>query len=538
MQVTDALKSRTPRGARIVYVGVFACWIFGVLLFGMLPAGSGGRYLVATALYLGAAVFVVVSLWRAITGAGGRQRLLWYLLGGGVVANFLGDLGWSELQRGPFGAQGASYHHAVYLVSYLFFMAAMLLLVGLTTRKITLVTGLDGLCIMLSAGILTWYFFLGSAFSATGAAGSWEVLSVLSWVLFDAALLFLCLVVFSSPGKPPFTGSLTLGFLAFTAADGLYLASRATGSYENAGWPDVIWALGLACLGLAALGAAPVTSEERSRIEPWRVFVFWFGPLSPAVHLALVLLWGATHPPLPSYAAAGGAVVFLYLALRVALVSSASRRLSEEQEDLARKLEGGRVLSEMHDTVKQGVHGVSLTLRGALDAARRGEHDEAAQMVSNALRASRETEFQVSRPYEELQTSIHGEGALRPHEYLRHRLVKFEEYFGIKTHEDLQAPLDSLSPMEIAAVYRFTVESFWNVAKHSDAGSMRLESRRVGNLLLVRIRDDGRGFDTTNPPPGLGLGYMRQRAKEVGADFDAISAPGRGTTVQLRFRTR
>jgi signal transduction histidine kinase len=192
----------------------------------------------------------------------------------------------------------------------------------------------------------------------------------------------------------------------------------------------------------------------------------------------------------------------------------------------------------MHDTVKQGVHGVSLTLRAALDAVRRGEHEEAAHMVSNALRASRETEFQVSRPYDELQTSIHGEGALRPREYLRHRLVKFEEYFGIKTHEDLQAPLDGLSAMEIAAVYRFLVEAFWNVAKHSSAGSMRLESRRVGDLLLVRVRDDGRGFDPTNPPPGLGLGYMRQRAREVGADFDAISAPGRGTTVQLRFRTR
>ncbi|QIN81649.1 hypothetical protein GBA63_02650 [Rubrobacter tropicus] len=519
-------------------MAVFACWVFGALFFATLPAGSGERFLVANALYIGAAVFVMFSLGHAITGAGGRQRLLWCLLGGGVVANFLGDLGWSGLQGGQLGTQGASYQHAAYLVSYLLLVAAMLLLVGLATRRITLVTGLDALCIMLSAGVLTWYFFLGSAVSATGAAGSWEVLSVLSWVLFDAALLFLCLVVLSAPGKPPFTGALTLGFLAFAVADGLYLASRATGSYENAGWPDMIWVLGLACLGLAALDASPVAPEVRARIEPWRVFLFWFGPLSPAVHLAVVLLWGATHPPLPSYAAAGGAIVFLYLALRVALVSSASRRLSEEQEELARRLEGGRVLSELHDTVKQGVHGVSLTLRSALDAARRGEHDEAAQMVSNALRASRETEFQVSRPYDELKTSIHGEGSLRPREYLRHRLVKFEEYFGIKTHEDLQAPLDGLSPMETAAVYRFLVEAFWNVAKHSGAGNMRLESRLVGDLLLVRVRDDGRGFDTTNPPPGLGLDYMRQRAKEVGADFDAISAPGRGTTVQLRFQGR
>ena len=47
MQITDALKSRTPRGAKAAYTGVFACWVLGALLFAALPAGSGGRYLVA-----------------------------------------------------------------------------------------------------------------------------------------------------------------------------------------------------------------------------------------------------------------------------------------------------------------------------------------------------------------------------------------------------------------------------------------------------------------------------------------------------------
>jgi signal transduction histidine kinase len=537
-QITDAVKSRVGRGGRVVPAAVFVCWLVGAIVFAALPAGSNGRYLVANTLYLGATGLALFTLVRAIRGAQARQRLFWGLLGAGVAANLAGDLGWSRLQESPLGAQGASLPHAAYLVSYLFFGAALLLLVGLATRGITLVTSLDALCIVLSTGILAWYSVLGTAVSASDPTGWWEISSTLSWVLFDAALLFLCLVVLSAVGRPPFAGALTGGFLLFVVADGYYLVERAAGSYQNAGWPDMVWVLGLACVALAALDAAPVAGGEHLRIGPWRAFLFWFGPLSPAVHLAAVLLWAATHPPLPSYAAVGAAVILLYFALRVALVSATSRRLSEEQEELARRLEGGRVLSEMHDTVKQGVHAVSLTLRSALDAARRGEHDEAAQMVSNALRASRETEFQVSRPYDELQTSIHGEGALRPREYLRHRLVKFEEYFGIKTHEDLQAPLDGLSPMETAAVYRFLIEAFWNVAKHSGAGNMYLESRLVGDLLLVRVRDDGRGFDPSTPPPGLGLTYMRQRAKEVGAGFDVISAPGRGTTVQLRFRTR
>ena len=438
-QITDALKSRGGRGSRVAPAAVFACWSVGALFFAVLPAGSDGRYWVANALYLGAAVFAVFSLARAIRGAHGRQRLFWGLLAAGVVANFAGDLGWSEIQEAPLGAQGAALPHAAYLVSYLFFGGALLFLLGLATRKITLVTSLDALCIALSTGILAWYFFLGAAVS--GATGWWEVSSTLSWVLFDAALLFLCLVVLSAVERPPFAGALAGGFLAFAAADGYYLVERASGTYESGGWPDMIWALGLACVALAALDAAPVAGGHHLSIGPWRAFLFWFGPLSPAVHLAAVLLWAATHPPLPSYAAAGAAAILLYFALRVALVSAASRRLSDEREAMARKLEGGRVLSEMHDTVKQGVHGVSITLRAALDAGRRGEHDGAMRMVSNALRTSRETEFQVSRRYDELQTSVHGEGGLRPRHYLRHRLVRFEEYFGIKPHEDLQAPL-------------------------------------------------------------------------------------------------
>lgn len=67
---------------------------------------------------------------------------------------------------------------------------------------------------------------------------------------------------------------------------------------------------------------------------------------------------------------------------------------------------------------------------------------------------------------------------------------------------------------------------------------MYLESRRLGDPLLLRVRDDGRGFDPANPPPGMGLRYVRGRAREVGAGLDVISAPERGTTIQLRFRAR
>jgi signal transduction histidine kinase len=158
-------------------------------------------------------------------------------------------------------------------------------------------------------------------------------------------------------------------------------------------------------------------------------------------------------------------------------------------------------------------------------------------MLTRALDVSQEAEYRVSQPYDELQ-AVHGEVASNPSDYLRHRLKRFEEYFGIETHEDFVVPFEFLRPADVAAVQRVFVEASWNAVKHAQARNLWFETRRVGTVVIVRIRDDGRGFDVADPPPGLGLRYMRRRAKEVGADLDVISTPGRGTTIQLRFENR
>ena len=111
----------------------------------------------------------------------------------------------------------------------------------------------------------------------------------------------------------------------------------------------------------------------------------------------------------------------------------------------------------------------------------------------------------------------------------------FKEYFGVETHEDFGVPFEFLRPAELAAAQRVFVEASWNAVKHAQARNLWFETRRVGSFVIVRIRDDGCGFDAGDPPPGLGLRYMRRRAEEVGAELDVISSPGRGTTVQLRF---
>jgi PAS domain S-box-containing protein len=83
--------------------------------------------------------------------------------------------------------------------------------------------------------------------------------------------------------------------------------------------------------------------------------------------------------------------------------------------------------------------------------------------------------------------------------------------------------------------YRIAQEALANVRKHARAGRLDLTLESRGDELVVRIRDDGRGFDPhVGPPSGhLGLTSMRERAEMAGGWFRVDSAPGRGTTVEF-----
>jgi signal transduction histidine kinase len=53
-------------------------------------------------------------------------------------------------------------------------------------------------------------------------------------------------------------------------------------------------------------------------------------------------------------------------------------------------------------------------------------------------------------------------------------------------------------------------------------------------MVVMEVRDDGRGFDATASFPGhLGLHTMRERVANLGGMFDIESVEGRGTTIRI-----
>lgn len=85
------------------------------------------------------------------------------------------------------------------------------------------------------------------------------------------------------------------------------------------------------------------------------------------------------------------------------------------------------------------------------------------------------------------------------------------------------------------AVYRIAQESLSNVMKHSKATrceiSLTILKNDGHNRILLRIADDGIGFDQNNPKHGIGLIGLRERAWGTGGIIDISSKPGAGTRI-------
>ena len=85
-----------------------------------------------------------------------------------------------------------------------------------------------------------------------------------------------------------------------------------------------------------------------------------------------------------------------------------------------------------------------------------------------------------------------------------------------------------------AAAYRTVQEALCNVARHSSAEHLLVEVADDQGAISVQVKDDGVGFDPSQPPaPGhYGLTLMRRRVESLGGRVEVCSEPGAGTDVR------
>ena len=199
-------------------------------------------------------------------------------------------------------------------------------------------------------------------------------------------------------------------------------------------------------------------------------------------------------------------------------------RLESERRDSALRAlaaqegERRRIARELHDEVGQALTAAMLRLD-------RVDVDEAKEGLRTALEEVRD----IAR---RLRPEALDDLGLR--NALRALVASVARDAGLDVTPEIEPDLPSLTPEQELVVYRVAQEALTNAVRHADAGVLRLSLRQGSDEVLLRVEDDGRGFDSALVPAASGIRGMRERALLVRASLDVESAPGRGTVVTLR----
>jgi signal transduction histidine kinase len=221
-----------------------------------------------------------------------------------------------------------------------------------------------------------------------------------------------------------------------------------------------------------------------------------------------------------------------YIRLSAYRLHQLANKLISTQED-----ERKRVSSELHDGLGQILSALKYQVELAIV-----ESDESSQLRKNDLVLKdilKNVTFalkELRRVSADLRPSILEDlGILMTLKWFT------TEYNKIYTELNVDLKLDILE-LDIPdknkdIIYRIVQESMNNIAKHSDAKNIFIHLSKSETGILLRIQDDGSGFDLKKvkkrKKSGLGLKTMEERAINSGAQFTMDSSSLSGTVVQV-----
>jgi len=226
------------------------------------------------------------------------------------------------------------------------------------------------------------------------------------------------------------------------------------------------------------------------------------------------------------------------LATQVGLALEAAR-LQRELQVLAIQNERERIAREMHDGLAQVLAYVNAKSQGIEELLVDGRVTEARRQLAELAAAARSVYVDVREAILSLSTPVPPDRGVAAalEEYAA--LFAESSKLAVPFHVSPDATRAWLSAAAQAEVFSIAREALTNVRKHARANRVSLDLSLQDQELVLRIEDDGVGFEADvlaiGPErwPHFGLAGMRERAESVGGTIVWRSRPGHGAHVEL-----
>lgn len=215
---------------------------------------------------------------------------------------------------------------------------------------------------------------------------------------------------------------------------------------------------------------------------------------------------------------------------RVAGAAIQTARLQTRLRHMAVVEDRQRIARDLHDSVIQDIFAVGLSLQGLStrvdDQGVRDQLDSSIDTLDRTVNTLRRYVF-------ELREDVMPATGLD--DKIQALVARMGSAYPTKVELSVE-PLESY-PSDQELVLLLT-EALSNALRHADAAKITVDVIKEEDDIVVRITDDGIGFDPAGIEAGMGLANMRARALGLDGTLELHSESGEGTTVVARVPIR
>jgi signal transduction histidine kinase len=202
--------------------------------------------------------------------------------------------------------------------------------------------------------------------------------------------------------------------------------------------------------------------------------------------------------------------------------------MAEERAD-----ERLQIAGYLHDDLAQILFRLSIQVDVARKLLDKGDLEMLSTQLEKIRGSKQDTSDRIRALIRELHRSPLGAKGLA--EALESFTDEVGRDSGVQFHHDVEQ-IEMPAPTALL-LYHIAREGVMNALKHAKATDLWIGVHDEDDDIVLELRDNGAGFDTSAPGPEghFGMAMMRERAQVGGGELDVASEPGKGTTITVRF---
>lgn len=215
-------------------------------------------------------------------------------------------------------------------------------------------------------------------------------------------------------------------------------------------------------------------------------------------------------------------------------ISLASARQEQEKQLLAVLQERNLIAQGLHDSIAQALTFLNLQVQMLETAFAESNRQQVEENIGFIKTGVQECYEDVRELLLNFRTKISNKDFPQA---VADLLDRFEQQTGTSVEtvwEDTVRPPAQDEQLQLIFILQ---ESLSNIRKHARARHVKVSLLNRSNRFIMKIEDDGEGFDIQQldrlDGSHVGLHIMQERAKRIHAELEIQSRPQQGTTIQL-----